>query len=338
MKIYREYYDSEYRNKMHKYYNDKINADTMRYQKKYGFELNPQKGHETWNVEADAFKHAYGSALMSLEKDNIYSKLAGWQHEKATPNNPSDENKMDTHNNKIGREVANDIRNQYGKKWESMSREQKENIIAEKVWNNMQVGRIILDPSGRTILKNNSSDVQNIKSAPKPAWDKHGNLTGMAADINDLGSVVNEDKNEVISPASQGNQSSQELLPLSPKRESDGVYGDKDFKTTTFDVLKKDSPYINNINSINLSEQNKNTLSPSIKQKNNTFTPTPTFDDLLKKSSALNNNVSIDNEDQIAKNSTFGGVDNGFLNKIKGKRFQDLSDEERLKALWHFVG
>ena len=30
MKIYREYYDSEYRNKMHKYYNDKINADTIR--------------------------------------------------------------------------------------------------------------------------------------------------------------------------------------------------------------------------------------------------------------------------------------------------------------------
>lgn len=77
MKFYREYYDKDYRNKMHKYYNDKISSDTMRYQKKYGFELNPQKGHETWNVEADAFKHAYGSALMSLEKDGLYSMLAG---------------------------------------------------------------------------------------------------------------------------------------------------------------------------------------------------------------------------------------------------------------------
>lgn len=66
-----------------------INSDTMRYQKKYNFELNQRKSHETWNCEADVFKHAYGSALMTLDRDELFSTLAGWQHEKVTPNNPN---------------------------------------------------------------------------------------------------------------------------------------------------------------------------------------------------------------------------------------------------------
>ena len=100
-------------------------------------------------------------------------------------------------------------------------------------------------------------------------------------------------------------------------------------------------PYIDNINSINRPEQNKNTSFTN--QTNNKtpftpiFTPTPTFNDLVKKSSALNNNVSIDNKDLIYKNSTLGGIEDDFLNKIRGKRFQDLTDEERLKALWFYT-
>lgn len=143
MKIYKEYYDECERKKTQKYYNDKISSDTMKYQKKYGFELNTRKGHETWNVEADAFKHAYGSALMSLDKDEIFSLLAGKQHEKVTPNNPRNEYIMDSHNNKIGRDVANKIVKDYAGKWGNLSKSEQEDIIAERVWKCMQAGELI---------------------------------------------------------------------------------------------------------------------------------------------------------------------------------------------------
>ena len=153
MKIYKEYYDKNERNKTHKYYNDKISSDTMRYQKKYNFELNQRKGHETWNCEADAFKHAYGSALMTLDRDELFSTLAGWQHEKVTPNNPLNENKMDTHNNNVGRKVAKEIKNSYKENWNKLSRQQQEDIIADRVWKHMQAGDLILSPDGRRELK-----------------------------------------------------------------------------------------------------------------------------------------------------------------------------------------
>lgn len=40
-----------------KEFNDEMVRKTWHYQKKFGFETNPRKGHEFWNVEADAFKH-----------------------------------------------------------------------------------------------------------------------------------------------------------------------------------------------------------------------------------------------------------------------------------------
>ena len=154
MKIYKEYYDNNERNKTHKYYNDKISSDTMRYQKKYNFELNQRKGHETWNCEADAFKHAYGSALMTLDRDELFSILAGWQHEKVTQNNPINEYEMDTHNNNVGRQVAKEIKNSYKGNWNKLSKQQQEDIIADRVWKHMRAGDLILDPSGRRTLKN----------------------------------------------------------------------------------------------------------------------------------------------------------------------------------------
>ena len=163
MKIYREYYDKQERNRTHKYYNSKISSDTMRYQSKYNFELNHRKGHETWNVEADAFKHAYGSALMSLDKDDLFSAIAGIQHEKVTPNNPSGEYKMDMHNNKMGREIAKNIRKQYSETWDNLSQREKEDIIADRVWKHMQAGDLILSPDGRRKLKGWNSN-SNKKS------------------------------------------------------------------------------------------------------------------------------------------------------------------------------
>ncbi len=41
-----------------KQYNNEIYSKTKKYQKIYGFEIGAGK-HDTWNNEADAFKHAF---------------------------------------------------------------------------------------------------------------------------------------------------------------------------------------------------------------------------------------------------------------------------------------
>jgi hypothetical protein len=46
-------------------FNAKIHADTVKYQKQYGFEMGTGE-HATWNNEADAFKHAYMQACLSI--------------------------------------------------------------------------------------------------------------------------------------------------------------------------------------------------------------------------------------------------------------------------------
>ncbi|MCM1338714.1 MAG: hypothetical protein NC191_03485 [Muribaculaceae bacterium] len=51
-------------------FNDDMVRKTWYYQNKFGFETSPRKGHEFWNNEADAFKHAYGSADMALNMGN----------------------------------------------------------------------------------------------------------------------------------------------------------------------------------------------------------------------------------------------------------------------------
>ena len=142
-------------------YSQKLVESTFYYQKKYGFELNTKFGHEhaTWNAEADAFKHAFGSALIAMDKGNLYSAIVGLSHEyeylrnPQKYKNPKDEKKMDLHNNKIGLAIAKNIKKQYADKWNKLSQKEKEDIIADKVWKHMQAGDLILSPDGRRKLK-----------------------------------------------------------------------------------------------------------------------------------------------------------------------------------------
>ena len=54
-----------YKNKnAQKQFNDELVQKTGYYQKKFGFETSPRQGHEFWNNEADAFKHAFIGADM----------------------------------------------------------------------------------------------------------------------------------------------------------------------------------------------------------------------------------------------------------------------------------
>jgi len=45
-------------NRQEEFNNDMVHQ-TWKYQKKFRFETSPRAGHEFWNNEADAFKHAF---------------------------------------------------------------------------------------------------------------------------------------------------------------------------------------------------------------------------------------------------------------------------------------
>lgn len=162
MKNYLEKTFNELRTKVVNEYSQRIVESTLKYKQKYGFELNYNDGHEhlTWNCEADAFKHAYGSALMALEKGNLYSSIVGLVHEyeylknPKKYKNPREEKNMDTHNNKVGLNIANELVKDYVGRWDNLSQKEKEDIIADRVWKHMRAGDLILDPSGRRTLKN----------------------------------------------------------------------------------------------------------------------------------------------------------------------------------------
>ena len=66
--------------KKQKNYNNQIVQKTSKYQKIYGFKVSHQKGHEFWNNEADAFKHTFLGADLSLRYNNTLSILLGYFH------------------------------------------------------------------------------------------------------------------------------------------------------------------------------------------------------------------------------------------------------------------
>ena len=132
-----------------KEFNDEIVRKTGEYQKKFGFETNPRKGHEFWNVEADAFKHAFGSADMTFDMGSWGSLIGDVRHEYQTKHNPYGEWNMDSWNNSEGRKIAEEIKKEYGKKFYDLSEKEKSAIIATKVIMKMRNGELITNPADK---------------------------------------------------------------------------------------------------------------------------------------------------------------------------------------------
>lgn len=120
---------------------------TWYYQKKYGFETNPRRGHEFWNVEADAFKHAFGSAKMAFHLGMRGSFAGGIDHENRQQKNSKGEWNMDSWNNYQGREIAKEIRREYGDEFLQFSQQKQDDIIAAKVMYKMNNKQLITNPN-----------------------------------------------------------------------------------------------------------------------------------------------------------------------------------------------
>ncbi len=159
-------------------YSERLDKKTMEYQRKYGFELNPSEGHRTWNVEADAFKHAFMGADLTFDYSNLGSFVLGIFHESQTPNNPQGEWNMDSWNNNKGREIAKEILKEYGNHVYKMSDKQRSDIIADKVMEKMRNGELITKPDDP---RKYDGALENIINEIKNRWE--GNLTGYASQV-----------------------------------------------------------------------------------------------------------------------------------------------------------
>ena len=122
---------------------------TMKYQKKYNFKSDSDPKKATWNNEADAFKHTFMQAVLSMRYNGTFSHILGDKHEidgRRRGQDPGEEN-MDLWNNEIGRNIAKEIKNKIKGKERLYSKEQIEDMIAEQVMTRMKKGELITHPS-----------------------------------------------------------------------------------------------------------------------------------------------------------------------------------------------
>ena len=126
-----------------KEFNDYIVRQTFKYQKKYGFELGNEK-ERTHNNEADAFKHTYLLAWLTIRHGNSIAEVVGNLHENETLKVPAHETNMDKWNNAIGREIGKEIKNKIKDK--NYLQSEIEDMIADKVMQKMRRGELITNP------------------------------------------------------------------------------------------------------------------------------------------------------------------------------------------------
>lgn len=181
-------------------FNNEMYTKTKKYQKIYGFEIGTGK-NDTWNNEADAFKHAFMQAITQFDFGGIVSTLGGYYHEidGSLRNQPFEEANMDLWNNEVGREIGFQIKKSviYKRKSE-YPKERIEDMIAEEIVKRMKNGELITNPKDNRSYLNKKLGVNEINKLRK----QFKKFTGYAASIeNDI------PKNKVFTAEEIGNLS-----------------------------------------------------------------------------------------------------------------------------------
>ena len=132
---------------------------------------------------------------MYLKYGNVWSTAFNIGHEYQTPHNPQGEWNMDSWNNNQGREIAKEIQKEYGNKFDTLSQQQRDDIIATKVMARMRSGQLIISPTDKRQYKgeveNLVNGLKNLKETNLPytptrsigGIDKNGRPLGFAVDM-----------------------------------------------------------------------------------------------------------------------------------------------------------
>ncbi len=126
-------------------FNNEIYAKTKKYQKIYGFEIG-SGNKDTWNNEADAFKHTFMQARLTVQYNNALAKAAGNIHEidgNIRNGQTKGEENMDLWNNDIGRQIGKEIRQEMNNQRTIYAKDEIDDKIAAKVMQRMRNGDLI---------------------------------------------------------------------------------------------------------------------------------------------------------------------------------------------------
>ena len=164
--------------------NAEVYKETKYYQKVYKFEISEGE-HDTWNNEADAFKHTFASAWLAFKYNNLTSKAVGNFHEGEGKEGDQDieEEIMDRHNNNIGRIIAKQIKKEYPN-WNKLLDRELKDIIAKKV----------MDKMNRDILIKNPNEA--IKKRPEEVLKKYNEYYKNIDDVNENIKRIHDNKNK----------------------------------------------------------------------------------------------------------------------------------------------
>lgn len=164
-----------YKNKLETQMTDEeryILEKALEYQEKLGFD----KSGDGWNDATDGFRHAWGSAYLSLKYGNTKSHAATSYHELTERNQPREEREMDEWNNSIGRDIAKNIRKENKNIEKSFQWSHIEDLIAVKVFEKIKENKVITSTSDKR-LKSNNSGLKNLVDKTS------GRATGFASSL-----------------------------------------------------------------------------------------------------------------------------------------------------------
>ena len=125
-KLFKDNYVKHLDRKVEKYYNI------------YHFSMEPN--HTSYNNEADAFKHTYMSAELTLWLGHDLARKIGVLQEDSNPYNTEAERHMDLHNDEVGIDIGRKLKTKAS--WIFNT----DDKIAEKVMEEMKKGNLITKP------------------------------------------------------------------------------------------------------------------------------------------------------------------------------------------------
>ena len=176
----------------------------------------------TWNSEADAFKHAFMSAILSKRYSIPVSNLIGTGHEveNLRKHAPITESIMDLWNNRVGRSIWKEVRKDLKGYENSFNDKFIEDYTAKKVVEKMREGKLITSPDNIRIFDKHphiNKFIENIQgvSTGGAAPINDGNTFFATEDIAKMSTdeflaaediINNQIKNKIAIPKSQANR------------------------------------------------------------------------------------------------------------------------------------
>ena len=164
--------------------------DTLKYQKRYGFDIS--KNNVAWNNQADAFRHAYMQSLLNQKYSSIGAKLLSYLHEEKGSWQGQDprEANMDMWNNQQGQQIYNEIRREYPN-FNKLSQQQQKDIIAQKVVQRMKAGKLITGLDDNRKYQEQKPNLPFTPTRGIGGVNNNGIPLGFASDI-DISELLDE--------------------------------------------------------------------------------------------------------------------------------------------------